>query len=226
MVIYPVRRGIRAVKLEEIPRTYTTMTSPADFPISDNIEIFYTQNVPNRNLFYHGVNAIKGEPPYSHYFDNPIKLPILEPISSEEWERRWGKFVSLLLPGDFIQLTDTSSFIGRMIAKYDQGSWSHTATYVGNGYVCEAIPVAGVVVRPLDVYRAPNYRLGIYRMDHTPESLEEFIGFSLSKVGGGYSYRQAISLAFRKLLGLKVIPPVVSPNDMVLMYDFPLIHVV
>jgi uncharacterized protein YycO len=226
VVIYPVRRNIRTVKLERIKR-HTKLILPPDYPSSANIEIFYTQNVPNLSLFYHGVNSLKGEEKYAHYFDNPIKLPILDPIDHDEWNRRWEKFVSLLLPGDSIQLTDTSSLISRLITKYDQGSWSHSATYIGNGYVSEAIPIAGVVVRPLDVYKSPKYRLGLYRIDHTPESRAKFIGFMLSHVGDRYSYRKVVWLAVRKLLGLKLIPTLVSPNDLVLlMYNVPLIHVV
>jgi hypothetical protein len=226
MVIYPVRRGLRTAKLEEIPRPYTTMTMPPDFPNAENIEIFYTQNLPNRSLFYHGVNALKGEPPYEHYFDSPIKLPVLQPISPEEHHKRWEQVVALARPGDSIQLTDTASFVSRIIAKYDQGSWSHTATYIGNGYVTEAIPVYGVVVRPLEVYRSPNYRLGLYRINHTPDSAMKMIGFSLSTVGDRYSYRKAIALALRKLLGLKLTSPWISPNDIILMHDFPLICIV
>jgi hypothetical protein len=216
------------VKLETIKGPYTIATLPPEHPDGDNIEIFYTQNVPNRTLFYHGINAFRDKEKYARYFDSPIKLPVLDPISPEEFERRWKQLLSLLRPGDLIQLIDTGSFVSRMIARFDQGSWSHAATYIGNGHVVEAIPIGGVVVRPIGVYQSPRYRVGLYRPrpDYTPEDTAKLIAFCLSTVGGRYSYRQAVALALRKLLGLKLVLPQVSPNDAVVMTNFPLIFVV
>jgi hypothetical protein len=225
VVIYPLRRGLKRMALAEFKRPYKTIALPYDLPDRDNIEVFYTQNVGNRDLFFHGLNALKGDPEYAQYFQNPIKLPILSPITIEEFERRWEQFVSLLRPGDSIQLVDTKSVASRMIARFDHGSWSHTASYVGNGYIVEAI-TSRVVLRELTAYRSPRYRIGLYRVPHTPESLESFTGLCLSTVGDRYSYKKVFVLAFRKLFGLKLTPPLVSPNDTVLIYNFPLIFVV
>lgn len=165
------------------------------------------------------------------YFDSPIKLPRLQPISAAEFYRRWDQFTALARPADAIHTLDTQSTISRLIARYDQGTWSHTACYLGNGRVAEAIPPV-VTERDLNVYRSPRYRLGLYRSSYCPEPTEEQVtryrNFLREQYGQPYAYGKVIKLALRKLIGL---PPDLkrfqtSPNDSLIYFDHKLIFLV
>jgi cell wall-associated NlpC family hydrolase len=54
--------------------------------------------------------------------------------------------------GDGIFTFDTQSTLSHIITHFDQGTWSHSATYVGDGKVVEAIG-EGVLERPIESYR-------------------------------------------------------------------------
>lgn len=230
IVIYPFMRGLRRVTLDRIRRPYTLSTMPPDFSLAEQVKAFFTQNVPNRQLFYHGLNALnnyvlKNNSYYDDYLDSPIKLPILEPISNEEHEARWQRFMEKIRAGDIIQSINTESFVSRLIARFDHGTWSHTAGYIGRGLVVEALP-GGVVARHIEVYNSPKYRMGIYRPGHDEESLLRFITLQLSTVGDRYSYWGVVKVSIRILLGRKPKMPQLTPNEMVLMTNLPLIYVV
>jgi len=86
-------------------------------------------------------------------------------------------------PGDTIFIYDTSSIISNIIARFDNGSWSHVGIYVGEGKLCEAI-TSGVIKRSLSVYKKPNIRIGAYRFpDMKPWQVEKLISFLEEKIG-------------------------------------------
>src|SRR6202041_910029 len=98
----------------------------------------------------------------SSFWQHPIKLPMLKPISKEEHEHRWVQGAALVQKGDLIFTFDTQSLISRVITYFDQGAWSHTGSYTGDGHIIEAIG-EGVVERNIEAYHSPKYRMGIYR---------------------------------------------------------------
>lgn len=224
-VIYPFMRWIKKVKLDEIKQPYQIATMPADLPEGPGLEEFFTKNTLNPELFNHGLHVLKRQEPYLNYLDSPIKLPILDAIDEAEFERRWHQFRSILKDGDILQCINVKSRISRFIAWFDQGVWSHTASYIGDGHLIEAIP-QGVVMRSIEVYHHYGFRLGIYRPNHTPESLREWKEFLLSKLGDRYSHKNVFQTGLRKVFGCKPRMPLVTPNEMVIITDFPLVYVV
>jgi hypothetical protein len=225
VVIYPYIRWIRKVKLHQIRKPYKIATMPPDLPEGPGLEAFFTRNVLNPELFNHGMHVMKREEPYLNYLDNPIKLPILDPIDEAEFERRWRELISVIRDGDILLCINTESRISRFIAWFDQGVWSHTATYMGDKYVAEAI-TSGVVMRPLEVYHHYGYRFGVYRPNHTPDSLRQAKEFILSTLGDRYSYKKVFQTGLRKLFGRKPRMPWVTPNEAVVITNFPLLYVV
>jgi hypothetical protein len=186
----------------------------------DNIEAFFTQNTLSVELFNSGFQAIISASDLS-FFENPVRIPILDDISPQEFERRWETFSLTLRRADIIFVLDTKSLISRLIARFDHGTWGHVGTYTGDGTIVEAIK-DGVVERDIEVYRNPRYRLGIYR--HTnldPKTAEDLVSFMRSQLGKRYNFRGVARLALLKVLGLqpgKGLRPLraddLTPNDL------------
>jgi hypothetical protein len=108
--------------------------------------------------------------------------------------------MAILQRGDWIFTADSNSRISRLICRWDHGPWSHIGTYTGDGSICEAIPPR-VAERPIDVYRNPRYRLGIYRhKGMTADETDERIAWDRRQVGKPYAYRKALRLALWKLI--------------------------
>jgi hypothetical protein len=225
LVIYPFLRWWKKVPLKDLkPRR--TMVLDVDQRLAENVQTFFTENVPSRALFYAGLDAILHLKKRSTFFDHPIKLPILTPISTEERDTRWEQMTKIIKSGDLVFCMDTGSRLSRLIAKYDYGTWSHTAWYIGGGYVSEAIPKYGVCVRHMEVYNTPSYRVGIYRPPLKDGDVEKMLEFHMRGFGSRYAYRKAISLALRKLIGLQTKPSRGSPNDLAIRANFPIVHIV
>jgi hypothetical protein len=201
----------------------------------ENIETFFAQNRPNADLFFQGLNAFGRRD--DAFFESPVRLPILQPISPGEFEKKWEQLLILVRPTDQIMVTDTSSLLSRAIASLDQGVWSHVGGYVGDGKIIEAI-LSGVVERPLNVYRSPQYRIGLYRVKgfdgnvETPESakrIESFVAFVRARVGARYGYRNFVRLAAIKVFGLGQKwrnEHDISPNDMAIVLPLELIFTI
>ena len=84
------------------------------------IETFFTGNVLNTVLMNRGLHAVAHGP--RNLFTNPIKLPILSPITGSEWVQRWQKLPYVLQELDLVQVFDESSRISRIIAAIDRGN--------------------------------------------------------------------------------------------------------
>ena len=167
---------------------------------TEAVDSFFRKNIPNVELINSGYEAlIKGD---KDFFKHPVKIPILNGIHTEGFENRWQEFITRLRPGDLIMSVDTRSVFSRLITWVDQGCWSHTSCYVGEGKILEAVP-AGVVERNLEIYHSPRFRLGIYRVDPepTPEQVAMQLKFARSQIGKKYSYYGAVRLGIRKLFG-------------------------
>jgi hypothetical protein len=204
-VVYPRFCGITKSDLKQIAKKkHRLIYMPFE---QYHVKTGFRNNVGNIELFYIGINAIKNaiiNNDYS-YFDNPIKLPLLSQISSEEFKFRWDQLSNLLLPGDILMTFDSRSVISRVIAMVDHGTWSHSALYIGDGRICEAI-TAGVVERSIDAYRFPRFRIGVYWADALAIDREERnsrINFTRSQVGKPYPYYKVSKLAAKKLLSFR-----------------------
>jgi YD repeat-containing protein len=219
IVIYPRRSRIARTSLERISRKRHQLIDLSTQPHAAAIETFLTSNVINNTLYLTGLHLI-GDP-LSPLWQHPIRIPILTPISPEERESRWQELIPQLEVGDGIFTVDTRSCGSRLIAYLDQGTWSHTATYSGDGNIIEAT-TGGVVERNIDAYRDPRYRIGAYRLPNaTPAQIERQIGFLRSQVGKRYSFRKAIRLGIRLAFGIWPTPAArdTSPNGLVTAYE-------
>ena len=200
IVIYPRRSRIAVTSIEAVTRRHHRLIDISTHPRAAQIEALFTNNVINNTLYVAAMQQIGN--PNSPFWNNPIKIPILSPISPEEHESRWRTFVDALQKGDGIFTFDTKSIVSRIIMHLDQGAWSHCGTYVGNGRIVEAITL-GVVERSIDAYHDTRYRLGIYRLPGaSPQQIDSLIAFCHSTVGDRYSYRKVLLLGIRLVLGI------------------------
>jgi hypothetical protein len=182
---------------------------------ADNVEAFFTQNLPSIELFNLGMQALANRSDLS-FFESPIRIPVLDDINSAEFERRWELLSSTVRAGDIVAVLDTRSVISKLIARFDHGTWNHVGTYSGERMLLEAT-TAGVGENDIVKYRDPRYRLGIYRHKNiTDEMAGSAVGFMRSQVGRRYNFHGVIRLAILKVLGLQSggNPRDVSPNDM------------
>jgi hypothetical protein len=225
LVIYPFLRWWKKVPLKNL-KPSRMMVKDVDQKLAENVKTFFTENVPNSTLFYNGLHAILHPEDRSTIFDHPIKLPILTAITTVERDARWDQMTKIIKSGDFVFCVDTGSRLSRFIAKLDHGTWSHTAWYIGGGYLSEAIPKHGVCVRHMEVYNTPNYRLGIYRPPYEEDDLEKTFESQMREIGGRYAYRKAIALGLKMFIGLRPKSPWISPNDMAIQVNFPIVHIV
>jgi len=231
LVIYPFGRGLRNEKFEEIRKKKHTLVPLSFMSNLEGIETFFTKNRPNVNLFFQGLHALGRRD--DSFFESPIRLPILPPLSDFEFEKRWEQLLMLLRPADQIMIIDTASLISKAIAAIDHGTWSHVGGYVGNGRIFEMI-LSGAVERSLDVYRSPRYRIGLYRVKdvdvESPESIKKgdaFIAYCRASIGRArYNYLGLIRLGAIKILGIRkksLGDHDLSPNDMAIFLPIELI---
>jgi hypothetical protein len=97
-----------------------------------------------------------------NFFDYPVIFPKLTKWHSEdEYERSWGNLVAQLQPADIVCIFNEKSMISRFISFIDKGPWSHTAIYIGNGEISEAI-FCGLVKRKIDVYKNKHIHIGCF----------------------------------------------------------------
>lgn len=233
LVVYPVRRHFVIMPAEELEKkvrgkhlTVLQYRWPEDKV--RNVDEHFTQNILNPHLMFRGMKELSAGN-YA-YFNRPIRLPKLQPIEHDEHTRRWSQLMECIQPGDTVQVLDQKSLLSRLIARVDQGTWSHTAGYIGGGMVQEAI-TSGVVEREMSVYKTSNYRIGIYRspdFDPQPADIERLILYGRSHLGAKYSWKLATRLGLKKLLRTRTSPidGEISPNDLVSLFNLELIYVV
>jgi hypothetical protein len=229
-VIYPLRTRMieRSLKWISHRSLFRIINVPKSPEMDERISRFFGENVPNPLLFNKAMRAV-ATPQGDAFFENPIKLPKLEPLSREERDVRWGALISSLKSGDLLQVFDSESKMSRLIARFDNGTWSHSATYIGDGRICEAT-TSGVVERGIESYAAEKFRVGIYRVPGLTElQAERMCSFSKAPVGKPYAWRKVTALALRKVLGMALpigVPRHTSPNDLVAVYGYELMFLV
>lgn len=199
-LIYPRRTRIARMPFEKIRRRPHRLIDLSNHPRRERIEAPFTNNVINSRLFVTAHQQMGDLA--SPFWDNPIKLPILTAISPQEHEAKWNAMRQELRKGDSVLTIDTTSIVSRTIAYLDQGTWSHAATYVGEGNIAEAVSPR-VTERSIEVYHHTRYRLGVYRpVGATPETIDRSIEFLRAQLGKKYAYRKVIILGLRLALGI------------------------
>jgi hypothetical protein len=232
IVIYPRRSRIARTTMEAVSKRPHRLVDLSTHPRATQIEVFFSNNVINTALYVKAMEQM-GDP-HSPFWDNPVKIPVLSPISPEEHEIRWRKFVGALQRGDGIFTFDTKSIVSRLITHLDQGAWSHSGTYVGDGKIVEAI-TSGVVERSIGAYHHHRYRLGVYRFpDASSEQINSLIALLRSNIGDGYSYRKVLILGLRLALGIwpslnpesSLVARHATPNRVIPIMGYDLIEIV
>lgn len=234
-VVYPYRRSLTTERLEIIEQRSHTLVPLTFMENLDDLEKFFTQNKPSAELFFQGLNAVARQD--NEFFKYPIRLPILPPTNAEEFEERWQRMRRIVRPADCIMIFDTTSYISKIIATVDRGVWSHVAGYAGNGNVFD-LTLSGMVERPLDTYRSPRYRIGIYRVrslngEEYADDIKRIHGFlthGRASIGRTrYDYLKVVKLGFVKTFGIRLRQPSdydVTPNDMARSANFKLIFTI
>jgi hypothetical protein len=219
-VVFPFRKRFKSVPLRKLKVETLELCQMA---ISEDrmrqIDLFFRENVLNPVLVRRAFNAISRGA--LGFFDDPIKLPKLAPITPSERRARWKNALALVEPCDLVQVFDESSVVSRLIARVDRGCWSHSAGYLGEGKVTEAI-TSGVTIRPLEVYNRSSIRLGIYRIEGvTSENAEAARKWSQEQVGKGYGWSSVIRSGIEKifLYDPQRKPVIPTPNDLIVWTD-------
>jgi hypothetical protein len=223
LVVHARRRRIVATPISEIKRHHHEFRKTPENLDQSKLERFFAMNYRAYDLFFSGVAAIASR--NKDFFLNPIKLPILDGIGREEHDKRWGALTVAITECDFLCVFDSKSLISRFIAYIDDGPWSHTASYSGEGTIFEAVPPR-VCERPLEIYRDPRYRLGLYRTvpELDPAQKLSFNAFQRRQIGRRYSYEKAFLAGFLKHLRRPRNAP--TPNDFAILPQVTLIAVV
>jgi len=103
-VVHPhLNRGLTETPLSRVKRhrhvlVYRAADAQAEV---DNVERFFTENTASIELFNSGMAALCNQRDLS-FFENPIRIPILDMITHEEFERRWTLLRSILNAGDIL----------------------------------------------------------------------------------------------------------------------------
>jgi hypothetical protein len=226
IVIYPRRSRIAKKSLDVIRRRPHRIIQLTGHPRAKEIEIFFTSNIINTAMFVTGIQMI-GQPA-SPFWDSPIKLPILTPITPAEHETRWNTLLHTLQRGDSVFTLDTKSFASRLITLLDQGTWSHVGMYTGEGRIVEAI-TSGVTERSIEAYHDPRYRLGVYRLGASAEQIDKMIELSRSELGKPYAFKKVLRLGIRMILGMWPDPVEtrqLAPNRLIAIRPFRLVEVI
>ncbi len=182
---------------------------PLDAAVGQAVHEFFIAVPLDPRRFGYAMNALITQD--WKYFTHPAP-PLPKPaFTLEQHSARWDSFWALPHPGDLVCTFDSTSRISRLISWVDRGPWSHTAMYSGQGTVIEAI-TSGCVERPIEVYRKPQFRLGLYRYrDVDPERA---VARMRAGIGAGYNYWGALRAGVGKYFNLWERGPG-TPNDLI-----------
>ncbi len=224
-VVYQVRLHFVEVPLRRLRRKrLDTFELKCSEERKAQVEAFFTMNVLNPGLMERGFSALTQGP--HDFFDSPVRLPKLLPVSRAEHQERWDQLPQVLVAGDLVQVFNEKSLVSKVIAVLDHGSWSHSAMYTGDQTVTEAI-TSGISERPISVYKNPSIRLGVYRHPGmTVEKARTIIAFGRTQLGKPYGWRQAFVLGVEQLFCFNRRTRTPSPNDLIARSDLQLIFLI
>lgn len=182
---------------------------------------YFTDNVMSTLVYDRGISALLLKEP-SSLFDNPVLMPKFKILSKNEYEKRWDKIESEARPGDLLFTFDSKSTMSKLIARFDNGSWSHVGIYMGSGKLSEAI-TSGVTIRNISEYKKPYIHVGLYRLrELTDGQARKICGFCIEQTGKPYNYTGVLKLGLKVLFGFKSKIP--SPNRLIHMVDVYLVE--
>lgn len=220
-ILFCRNRKVIEIDANKIKTTRMFLYPIADKQMSLKMSKYFKINRKDHRQFNAGLLAIM----YGRIklFDYPVIFPELTKWNSEdEYERSWSNLIAQLQPADCVCTFNEKSMISRFISFIDKGHWSHTAIYIGDGEICEAIS-CGVVKRKIDVYKNKHIHIGIYRsLDLSDEQKKDIIDWFLSSIGVKYDYMGVILLGLKKIFGIHSNKP--SPNDFICLYGFYLVY--
>ena len=221
-ILFCRKRTVIELNFNELAGSNVSIVAYKDTTLLPKIARFFDSNRDNYRLFALGTNAL-----FCHnykVFNVPEIMPKFgkQQIPDSEYEASWNRLISKMQKGDTIFTFNSKSLISKIIAKIDNGSWSHTGTYVGNGEISEMIST-GYTKRSVEVYKQKHIHIGIYRFHQiTPEqqgSIDDFVVECNEMYGGqGYPFFRALKLGIRTLLHLtdgKYRPQDFTPNGIV-----------
>lgn len=130
-------------------------------------------------------------------------------------KKDFSKLNNILQSGDII-LTQTDGLIADGIEWFSGGDVSHSALYVGNGKVIEAL-IEGVRLKNISRYYKDNYTITVRRIPNlTEEQANKMKEYAYSRINKKYDKKQFITLAFYFILdklGIKHERIVWDSND-------------
>ncbi len=188
-----------------------------DQAFGSKVHRYFEVNKTNHHLFTLGLTMLKSEG--RRFFDFPTIMPnLITWTSSAAYDAAWNALVQKLLLADLICTFNEKSLLSRLIASLDGGSWSHSAVYVGDGQICEAMS-EGLLRRPIEVHRNKHTHFGIYRVfDITPQQQAAMVTEAKRHLGKGYNYIGAIRVGLKLLFRVKLDPKKPghkTPNDLI-----------
>jgi hypothetical protein len=216
---------VMEIDVNKIKATKMFLYALQDKELSLKITNYFKINRKDYRRVKAGVSAIVSQ--RINFFDYPVIFPKLTKWhSAGEYERSWGNLIGQLQPADVVCTFDEKSMISRLISFIDKGPWSHTAMYMGNGEISEAI-FCGLVKRKIHVYKNKHIHVGIYRkLDASADDIKDILGRarSMLAIGFKYNYKGVILLGIKKIFGIHSELP--SPNDFVCLQGHSLIYYV
>lgn len=215
------KKSIVEVKSIDSPNGQYSLRTPNSAKAAKLIVTYFKDNVMNVPLFDRGMASLV-DSKRAHLFDSPLLMPKFMDRSVNDYEEKWRAIESKAQAGDLIFTYDSHSLISKLIAGFDKGAWSHVATYMGDGMLCEAI-TSGVTKRNINHYKQPNIMVGLYRFPNiTEDQAKNIKAFHEKQIGKPYNYLGVIKLALKMVLGLKSKIP--TPNGIIYRGDLLLVE--
>lgn len=154
----------------------------------------------------------------------PLRAPELfpdtsAPCSQDQHSRLWNELIRQAKIGDALFTRDTSNTISGGIAILDEGSWSHAATYIHDGWILETQDTTGL--SRLERYAQPQIRAGLYRpmLRLSPQGENALLEFASSNFRGGYDYVGALRAGLGTLTedgkNVNLFQDHITPNGLV-----------
>ncbi len=207
------KRGNRIVTVSEVDSENNKydVYAPIAEELTANVIEYFTNNIISQEIFDLGVAALANKSSIN-LFRNPILMPNFEKLPCNDFENKWRTIETVIRPGDMV-FTFNKGFVSKIIARLDNGSWSHVGIYVGGGLVCEAI-TSGVTKSPLKKYKENDVRIGIYRHDGmSPDTAKNIAARCEEELGKSYNWWGAVRLGVKMIFKIKSEIP--SPNGLI-----------
>lgn len=187
------------------------------------LAVYFDENRDNPYALYHVMRMIYAGQPLTGLTQFPPLTTVLH--GAKEHALAVETLIGKAELGDVVFSSTPNDAVSSLIRSGDQGQFSHCATYVGNGNVCDAGP-SGVVLNCLRDY-PPQTRLALYRLRTplTDEQKSGMAGFAKRQAekGCGYNYWGVVKVFLRKRLRLPIPNTAPSISDLLYSNEFRLV---